>query len=293
MSFTVRSLTSHLSKKLAPTIRPLDQRWFEAELLVGHVLKHDRTWIALHPDQKLTEKQVERISELAERRAAHEPLAYLFKEAPFSGLTFCVNRDVLIPRPESERLVQMVRELIGTGQKWLIWDVGTGSGCLGLSIAHALPKTQVLLSDISAGAITLARKNAKRLSLPNTHFIKGSLLATSIQRWMKRSQPKQLCVVANLPYLPERDRPKMQQQVINYEPLEALFAKEDGLKLIRQLLQELSVFFADRHGNAIFLEHDPRQAKTLIKEAQNVFPSATVTTELDQNNAKRFTKILT
>ncbi len=293
MPFTVRSLTSHLSKTLASTIRPLDQRWFEAELLVGHVLKHDRTWIALHPDQKLTERQVQKISELAERRVAHEPLAYLFKEAPFYGHTFCVDQNVLIPRPESERLVQLVEELIGSSPKWIAWDVGTGSGCLGLSIAKTLPKTHVLLSDVSHLAIAIARKNAKRLSVANTHFIKGSLLSDSIKRWLKLYQLKRLCVIANLPYLPESDRRTMQAQVINYEPMGALFAKEDGLKLIRQLMQELSVFLADRRGDAILLEHDPRQAKTLAKEAQNFFPLATISTELDQNNAKRFTKILT
>lgn len=291
---TVRELVTHLVKTLASTIRPLDQRWFEAELLVGHILKQDRTWIALHPDVRVTQTELRRISELAERRVALEPLAYLFKQAPFFGQTFFVDQRVLIPRPESEWLVQTaIEETSRTKKPWAVWDVGTGSGCLALSIAHALPHVQVLASDASPSAITVAKLNAKRLETKNVTVCRGSLVASSIKRWLTIHGQKHWLIVANLPYLPQADQPKMQKQVTGYEPLSALFAKQDGLWIINQFIDELKPLLEKRTGDIVFFEHDPRQAKKLATHLQTIFPRATISTELDQNGAKRFTVLKT
>lgn len=291
---TVRELVTHLVKTLASTIRPLDQRWFEAELLVGHILKQDRTWIALHPDVRISKTKLRRISELAERRVALEPLAYLFKQAPFFGETFFVDQRVLIPRPESEWLVQTAIEETGRTKKpWAVWDVGTGSGCLALSIAQALPHFQVLASDASPSAISVAKMNARRLGTKNVTFCRGSLVTNSIKRWLKLHSQKHWLIVANLPYLPQADQPKMQKQVTGYEPLSALFAKQDGLWIINQFIDELKPLVEQRTGDIVLFEHDPRQAKKLATHLQNLFPQAAVSTELDQNGAKRFTVLKT
>ncbi len=291
---TVRELVTHLVKTLASTIRPLDQRWFEAELLVGHILKQDRTWIALHPDVRISKTELRRISELTERRVALEPLAYLFKQAPFFGQTFFVDQRVLIPRPESEWLVQKAIEEIGHIKKpWVVWDVGTGSGCLALSIAQALPHFQVLASDDSPSAISVAKMNARRLGTKNVTFCRGSLVTNSIKRWLKLHSQKHWLIVANLPYLPQADQPKMQKQVTGYEPLSALFAKQDGLWIINQFIDELKPLVEQRTGDIVLFEHDPRQAKKLATHLQNLFPQAAVSTELDQNGAKRFTVLKT
>ncbi len=288
---TVRALSTHLVKILASTIRPLDQRWFEAELLVGFVLGKDRMWVTLHPDVILTTKQLTTISELAERRIAHEPLAYLFKQAPFFGRLFFVDQRVLIPRPESERLVELAVEQAGTRTTWAVWDVGTGSGCLALSVAASLPTLPVIASDRSTGALDVAKKNAKRLELKNVTFTSGSLLTPSVKRWLRTQQEKHWLILANLPYLPLDDQPKMHTQVTGYEPLSALFAEEEGLRLINELLEVLKPFLAERTGDVILLEHDPRQATKLARYAKTLFPNARVTTELDHNTAKRFTRI--
>jgi release factor glutamine methyltransferase len=288
---TVRALTTHLVKTLASTIRPLDQRWFEAELLVGFVLGQDRMWVTLHPDVILTTKQLTTILELAERRIAHEPLAYLFKQAPFFGRLFLVDKRVLIPRPESEQLVELALDQVGAGTTWAAWDVGTGSGCLALSVAAAVPTLPVIASDRSTGALEVAKKNAKRLSLTNVTFTSGSLLTPSVKRWLRRHQEKRWLILANLPYLPLADQPKMHTQVTDYEPLSALFAEDEGLHLINDLLEQLNAFLIGRTGDVILLEHDPRQAAKLARYAKTLFPEARITTELDHNTAKRFTRI--
>jgi release factor glutamine methyltransferase len=290
---TVRNLTTELAKMLAPTIHPLDQRWFEAELILGFVLKQDRTWIALHPEVVLPKKQQETIRELGKRRSAHEPLAYLFKQAPFFGRTFFVDKRVLIPRPESEWIVKTAIETVGRGQEWVLWDVGTGSGCLALSIAASRPLLSVIASDCSSGALTVAKKNAAQLNVSTVLFSKGSLLTANIKRWFMTKQKKHRLILANLPYLPPTDQAKMQKQVADYEPLNALFAKDDGLELIKLLLQQLKELCAKRTGDLILLEHDPRQASKLLRYATKLFPQARITSERDQNNANRFTRIAT
>lgn len=290
---TVRALTTHLVKTLASTIHPLDQRWFEAELLVGFVLGQDRMWVTLHPDAILTTKQLTAISKLVERRNAHEPLAYLFKQAPFFGRVFFVDKRVLIPRPESEQLVQSTLESIGTGTTWALWDVGTGSGCLALSAAASVPALSVIASDRSTSALEVAKKNAKRFELTRVMFTTGSLLAPSVKRWLRTQQEKHWFILANLPYLPQADQAKMQTQVTDYEPLSALFAEDEGLRLINELLEQLKAFLVGRTGDIILLEHDPRQATKLARQAKILFPEARVTTELDHNTAKRFTRVET
>ncbi len=281
-----------IANELGQFIHDQNQRWFEAELLVGKVLGQERTWIALHPDEPVTTKQITTIRKLSKRRLAHEPIAYLLGEAPFYGRIFTVNKSVLIPRPESERLIEIGKELISNGQDWAVWDVGTGSGCLGLSFSLVCPQATVLVSDRSKRALTVAKQNANRLRCLNVTFLNGSLLAKPIDHWLKEHTNKRWLIVANLPYLPLADRPTMQKQVVDHEPNQALFADDDGLALIKRLLQQLKKRLVTRTGDAILLEHDPRQARSLVSYTQTIFPQAAVSTELDQNNAKRFTKIV-
>lgn len=287
----MRSLILATSDLLAAIILPLDQRWFEAELLVSHVFQQDRTWIALHPSQSVTASQTKKVLALAKRRASYEPLAYLLEQTPFCGHLFFVDKRVLIPRPESEWLVATAHKAVGNGQGWAVWDVGTGSGCLALSIGYAASQARVLASDRSRSALQVALKNKKRLALKNVDLVSGSLLSPAIKRWLKQQTDKRWLIVANLPYLPQSDRTKLQRQVVDHEPAQALFAEEAGLALIKQLLNQLQLLIQARTGDVILLEHDPRQAKRLLAFAEKLFPNATVSSELDQNNAQRFTQI--
>lgn len=293
MKYSIKELTTHLSDTLAETITDPEQRWFEIELIVGHTLNVDRTWVALHPDTSLTEPQVQAVSELVERRLALEPLAYLFNQAPFFGYTFFVDRRTLIPRPETEQLVQRGLDSIGSAQNWVVLDVGTGSGCIALSIANARPQIPVLASDRSEAALAVAQENARRMGVQNVTFTQGSLLTPKITRWLTQHADKHWLITANLPYLPETDADTMQKQVTEYEPHSALFAPGDGLQLIIELLNQLHPLLFQRTGDIVLLEHDPRQAEAIHTIAKTRFLHTTISTELDQNGAKRFTALKT
>lgn len=285
-------MTASAAKNLGAQVRDQAQRWFEAELLVGNVLKHERTWVALHPEELLTAKQAAKVKQLVTRRLTHEPIAYILGEAPFCSRFFRVNKHVLIPRPESERLVELGTAALNNGNHWSIWDVGAGSGCLALSLALAHPKTSVLASDRSKRALLVAKDNADRLQCRNVTFLNGSLLAKPIDKWLAKQADTHWLIVANLPYLPLTDKAKLQKQVVDHEPNQALFAEDDGLALIKRLLQQLKKRLAERTGDVILLEHDPRQARSLLAYAKAVFPEGSISLELDQNAAKRFTKIV-
>lgn len=289
----IRDIVRNSAEALSELIDQADQRWFEAEVLAGHVLGHDRDWVVLHPEERVSTSQAKTIQRLIARRLKHEPIAYLLGQAPFLDFTFCVNRHTLIPRAESEWLVETARTLIGKAIDWTVWDVGTGSGCLGLSIAKRLSQVSVIASDRSKKALQVAHMNAQKLNVQNVSFLQGSLLAKHIKTALKEQPQHHLLIVANLPYLPESDRTTLQKQVTAYEPSSALFADEDGLALIKRLLKQLRPFLKQRTGDVVLLEHDPRQAKLLLTFAKAVFPKAAVSSELDQNNATRFTKILT
>lgn len=288
---SVKTTLQSIVDQLKTVLTESDQCWFEAELLLGHVLKQDRTWIATHPEVLLSDEQVTLLQALCARRVQHEPLAYILQRAPFFGHSFFVNPHVLIPRPESEWLVQKALELIPveSQSEWLVWEAGTGSGCISLSIAHARARTEILASDISPNALTVAKENANVLEVKNVEFFQGSLLISSVRHALEQKPEKHWLIVANLPYLPLSDRSDMQAQVVAFEPNHALFAEDRGLALIKELLQQLKGFLRGRHNDTVLLEHDPRQAVTLATYCREVFPDATISTEKDQNGDDRFT----
>jgi release factor glutamine methyltransferase len=170
-----------------------------------------------------------------ERRARHEPVAYITGEREFYGRAFLITRDVLIPRPETEFVVDEALVALRNptaqvpGPNPVIADVGTGSGCLGLTLALECPRARVLATDISAAALTVARRNADRLGVSRrVEFRQAAFLGGS-------AGPFDL-IVANPPYVAERDRATLPAEVLDFEPPEALFAGDDGLEVIRALL---------------------------------------------------------
>ncbi len=284
----------------------------EAEILLAHVLKKDRVWLIAHSDFRLTTLDCRRLAGLIRRREKHEPIAYILGQKEFYGLSFKVNRNVLIPRPESELLIELalshfpslsfVRRGLERGIAMVnkvsngitVWDVGTGSGAIAIAIAKYLPHARMLATDISSAALTLARQNAKRHDVTNVTFLRANLCAAKVRRWlvckgMAHDAPTQnLIIVANLPYLPTSDKgwtrraarlssPKsspLQQDVVKYEPRDALFAGQTGLEIIETILRQLAAF--DIHFMAAYLEFDPPQTKHLMKLAQELFPRARI-----------------
>jgi len=165
-----------------------------------------------------------------ERRRSGEPIQYITGEAEFFGLPFRVTRAVLIPRPETEHVVEKVIELAAGMARPQIVDVGTGSGAIAVSVAAKIPSAAIAAIDISAAALDLARENAKRNGVTDRiRFLDGNLLAPV-------SEEKFDFVVSNPPYVPETDRTSLSVEVREYEPGLALFAGADGLAVYRRLI---------------------------------------------------------
>jgi release factor glutamine methyltransferase len=261
-----------------------DLGWFETELILAHVVKKDRAWLVAHQEEKLLASQQRMFLKLARRRLKHEPLAYVLGHWNFYGRELLTDKRALIPRPETELLIDRALSLLRTTHYKLptaVWDVGTGCGAIAITLALERSKMRVVASDISTGALALAKQNARQLHAQVT-FVKTNLLSVQLANTLTRRRAKHLLVVANLPYLPVSDKRKLMPDVVKFEPHSALFTKEDGNFLIHRLLQQLSVF-QKRDGRSLTLlaEFDPPQAQVLKELAKKYFPSATVSIHQD------------
>jgi release factor glutamine methyltransferase len=205
----------------------------DAEVLLLHLIHRDRAFMIAHPLDSLTAEGAVRYYALIERRLAGEPIQYITGETEFYGLPFHVNRDVLIPRPETEHLVEKVLSLAAGFQKPRIVDVGCGSGAIAVALARNLPAARItapiVAIDISAPALAVARGNAHLNGIADRiRFLQGDLLAPVAAAQFE-------IVVSNPPYVPESDRGSLAVEVREYEPALALFAGS-GLDIYRRLI---------------------------------------------------------
>lgn len=200
----------------------------DAELLLLFATGLTRAAMLAHMAGDLDSATAARYAVLIERRFAGEPIQYITGETEFYGLPFRVTRDVLIPRPETEHLVEKAIELATHFPVPRIVDIGTGSGAVAVALAHALPGTQITTIDISETALDLACQNAKRNNA-TVRFLHGDLLAPVAGERFE-------IVVSNPPYVPTTDRHSLAVEVRDYEPGLALFAGEDGLDVYRRLI---------------------------------------------------------
>lgn len=272
MTITERLKTAALA--LGKELGNNDRGWMEAELLLSAVVQKDRTWILAHGEKQLTPAQGKRFDQLLKRRQKREPIAYLIGRWSFYGREFLTDKRALIPRPETELLVEEALKLVD--EKTLVWDVGTGTGAIAIAMALGT-KAPIVASDVSTKALTLAKQNAKRHKA-KIAFLKADLLDANIQRVIERSKKPRLLVLANLPYLPLTDKTKLDKDVTKYEPTSALFTKEHGNFLIHKLFKQCSRF-PTKPGTllTILAEFDPPQAETLKRLANDLFPNARVT----------------
>jgi release factor glutamine methyltransferase len=209
----------------------LKQARLEAGSLLSHVMNRDRTFILAHPEHVLDPGLLELFQSLVVRRAAGEPLQYLTGHQEFFKLDFEVTPDVLIPRPESEAIVEAALELLPKDQPSRFADVGTGSGCLAISILHELPNAIGFATDISVGALAVARRNAETLRVADRlQLIESDLLSA-----IPPAEQFDL-IVSNPPYVPGDDIDSLQREV-KHEPRSALAGGSDGLDVIRRLLR--------------------------------------------------------
>lgn len=238
----------------------------DARLLLQHILGISHSYLIAHDDEELTVTQARQYQTLVSRAGQKEPVPYLIGHAPFYGLDFLVTPAVLIPRPETEQLVDAALAWARNRQTSSLYvvDVGTGSGCIAVVLAGNLPQAHVDAVDISPDALALARQNAQRLAPDRIHFHQGSLLAPI------RHQPD--LVIANLPYVGDEEWTTLDDGVKLYEPVLALKGGPSGLELIRELLQQARSRL--NTGGAIFLEVGWRQGSAVRQLAQSYFPEA-------------------
>jgi len=204
----------------------------DAETLLLHLLQRDRAWLFAHSDETIDEAKLHELRALTQRRAAHEPLQHLTGTQEFYGLALRVTRDTLIPRPETELLVEAVLDFARAQPLPLrILDVGTGTGAIALALATHLPHAGIIACDISPAALEVARSNAAQHNLAQRiTFVESDLLAQ-----IPAEQPFDI-IVSNPPYIPLTDAPTLAPEVRDHEPPTALFAGPDGLDLYRRLI---------------------------------------------------------
>lgn len=226
----------------------------DAELILAHTVRKNRTWLHAHHDERLTERQLEIAHARLQLRLDRTPLAYIIGHREFYGRLFKVTPSVLIPRPESEAIITCLRKC-GPHTGRLV-DVGTGSGCLGITAKLELPALDVTLTDNSRHALAVARENATRLHA-HVDIIQSDLLSATFGTFDG--------IIANLPYV---DASWERSPETNCEPSEALFANNNGLALINKLLAQTGT--ALNNSGWLYLEADPRQHTAIIARASRL-----------------------
>lgn len=233
----------------------------DAELLLAHVSGQHRAALVACPDAPLPREHAERFAELVQRRAAREPLAYLVGHKEFYGHRFAVDSRVLVPRPETELLVEQALRALPHEAPSTVVDVCTGSGCVGISIALARPRARVWATDLSEKALRVARRNAADLGVSaRVEFVRGDLL----EPLTHAGQPEQAdCIVANPPYVRPEEYTGLEPDVQLHEPALALVGGgEDGLGHHRRIVREAG--FLLKPGGLVLLEISPMQAQAAL-----------------------------
>lgn len=237
----------------------------EIDILMSFVLHKPKEFIYAHPTHTLTKAQYHKFQTLVKRREKGEPIAYLTGHKEFYGLDFIVNKDVLIPRPDTETLIYAVLPQLKPGQ--LVCDVGTGSGNIAVTLKYHQPKCTVIASDISKPALTVAKTNAKKHKT-NILFYRSDIL----KNFPKKYYGKIDWLICNAPYLTKREASK---QSLRYEPRLALTPKNDAVSIIKKLLEQSPKFLSP--VGRIVLEIGYNQAERIKKITQKIYPHCKVT----------------
>jgi len=207
-----------------------DSARLDAEILLAHALKKNRTWLATWADKSLPDNEINSFNSLLERRKAGEPIAHITGSREFWSLDVKVTKDTLIPRPETELMVEKILSLYPQQNNIELLDLGTGSGAIALALASERPGWKITATDQSPSALDIARQNAQRLALNNINFQSGD--------WFEPVNNRKFDIIAsNPPYIPHTD-PHLSQGDVRFEPRSALASGEDGLDAIRLICQQ-------------------------------------------------------
>lgn len=310
-----------IQQLITATIKRTDLPHLDVEVILAYALKKSRIFILTYPEQTLTSSEQKEFEKLINRRATGEPIAYILGRKEFYGLDFIVNKHTLVPRPETEQMVeQAVYVLRSMLRNTVVIDVGTGSGNIIISIAHELEnnnsrvaknldsrlrgngKIKYYATDISKGALKTAKTNAKNHNLDKKiKFLHGSLLTPLFEncKLIPRISLEQkivnsrMIILANLPYLSKEIYASTPVDVKKFEPKSALYSPEHGLRHYRELLEQTKKIIAEFHPQTItlLLEISPEQKQLLTKLIKNIFPSAKTEFKKDLAGKWRLCKI--
>ena len=238
----------------------------EALWIVEHVLRLPAHHVVTDRDRLLSPAELMAANELVERRVGREPLQYILGTQEFCGLEFNVNQAVLIPRMETELLVEYVAQWIPADRQATIIDVCTGSGCIAVAIARQRPRAKVIATDLSNSALAVARQNAARHAVgERITWLEGNLLGALVRQGLKGQID---IIVSNPPYIPEADWTTLPPEVRLFEPRSALVAGPQGTELHERLLQEAGVYLSP--GGALILEIGSGQARAIRRIVEQI-----------------------
>ncbi len=260
-----------------------DSPRLEAEILLVHILECSRVFLLAHPETPMTSVQCGHYAEVLARRSRGEPLPYITGHMEFYGLDFAVTPDVLIPRPETEGLVEGTLAWLRSHENGVVVDVGTGSGCIVVTLAAKMPTARYIATDISASALEVARANAHQHQVTESiAFLQADLLSPLL------GAAGIDVIVSNPPYIAEREWDELSISV-RREPRVALTAGLDGLDAIRALLRQAHQ--ALRPGGLLLVEIGEKQGNAVQALARAAFPEARVEVLQDLAGKDRVLKI--
>lgn len=297
-------LSSLIAQSTAKLVLCSETPRLDAEILLSHTLNKSREDILTHPEIKLNVNQIKAYKKLLVRRQTGEPIAYLVGYKFFYGLKFKVNHHTLIPRPETELMVEQALKSIVCDtdcqtKNTIILDVGTGSGAIIISLFKQLTinnkklRIDFFATDISDNALRIAKQNAKNNRIKSIAFLKSDLLN---HRKIKRlfQQEKPFVILANLPYLSQKIYTSAPVSVRGFEPATALVSGQNGLNHYQKLLTQLSTFLQTKNRKrqvVLFCEISPEQKPLIIKKIKLYFPKAEIKFFKDLAGKWRLVKI--
>jgi release factor glutamine methyltransferase len=266
----------------------IDDARIEAELLLMHTLGIGRAELYTRLDEPLSHSMAERFWHLVQHRLCHEPTAYILKQCQFYGLDFYIDSRALIPRPESELLVEEVLKFAGQRlhpeKPCSIAEVGTGSGAIAIALALHLPKAEIYATDISAAALEVAHINCQKHKVAQqVHLLLGDML-------QPLPEPVNI-ILANLPYVRDVELNELSQEIRNFEPRVALAGGADGLDKIRQLLPQAEQKLLPE--GLVLLEIGHGQGAAAVALVESHFPTAKVDLIPDLGGIERVVRVVT
>jgi release factor glutamine methyltransferase len=259
----------------------------DAEILLAFAIKKNREYIKAHPEKNVSFFHTLLFFYFLQKRKNNTPIAYITKQKEFYGLDFQVTKDTLVPRPETEIMVELINNILKkTKTNTILIDIGTGSGCIPISMAKIQKNITIFATDISKKALYIAKRNAQKHKVDLT-FHHGNLLTPLLKNKNIWNTKNNIIITANLPYITEKqfqDEPSIQK-----EPKQALVADDNGLALYKELLNQIKTL--NNKDILLFIEIDPMQTKLITTFIQNNFPKANIHIHKDLCGRDRIVEI--